>query len=308
MTPVRLTELARLPVAIDPAAIEAAFAPFTAPGGDAQWDAAFRHRRNGAIKRAFSRFLGLPSRSARRDAASITSEYEEAWSRGYDRFALGRTDLRPVPWTWRGRKLLLDPAAAARMRSVLFGAIVDDLKPASVLEVGSGPGINLLALAGAFPDVGFTGLELTDAGVAASRGVQEKRALPAKLKAYFPLEQKDPGAFRRIDFVQGNAAAMPFADNSFDLVLTVLAVEQMERIRRQALAEISRVARRHVLMLEPFRDINASGLRRLYVYGRDYFRGSIAELADFGLQPRWATADFPQEAFLGTALVLSDKG
>lgn len=306
MTPVPLSDLSRLPVAIDPAAIEAAFAPFTAPGGDAQWDAAFRQRRNGAIKRAFSRFLGLPSRSARRDAASITSEYEEAWSRGYDRFALARSDLKPVPWTWAKRKLLLDPAAAARMRSVMLGAILADLKPASVLEVGSGPGINLLALAGAYPDVAFTGLELTDAGVAASRGLQAS-GLPPHLASYFPLPQKDPDAFKRIDFVQGNAAAMPFPDNSFDLVLTVLAVEQMERIRPRALAEIARVARRHVLMLEPFRDINATGLRRLYVYGRDYFRGSIAELRGYGLKPLWATVDFPQEAFLGTALVLGEK-
>lgn len=307
MAPVPLTELSRLPVAIDAAEIEAAFEGFVAHGGDAKWGETFRQRRNGAIKRAFARLFHLPARSARRDRSAIESEYEEAWSRGYDRFALGRTDLKPVPWTWRGRRLLLDPAAAARMRSVMLGAVIDALKPASVLEVGSGPGINLLALAGAFPDVNFTGLELTDAGVAASRGLQSKESLPPKLKSYFPLPQKDPGAFRRIHFVQGNAAAMPFPDNSFDLVLTVLAVEQMERIRPQALAEIARVARRHVLMLEPFRDMNATGLRKLYVYGRDYFKGSIGGLKDFGLEPKWATADFPQEAFLGTALVLSEK-
>jgi hypothetical protein len=60
-------------------------------------------------------------------------------------------------------------------------------------------------------------------------------------------------------------------------------------------------------MLEPFRDVNEGGLGRLYVQSRGYFRGSIGELSDFDLDPLWATADFPQEAFLGTALVLASK-
>jgi hypothetical protein len=100
---------------------------------------------------------------------------------------------------------------------------------------------------------------------------------------------------------------MPFEDGSFDLVMTVLAVEQMESIRSAALREIARVTRGHVLMLEPFRDANARGLKRLYVRSRGYFQGSIEELRGFGLTPVWATDDYPQEAFLGTAFVLAAR-
>ena len=60
-------------------------------------------------------------------------------------------------------------------------------------------------------------------------------------------------------------------------------------------------------MIEPFRDVNESFWPRLYVFWRDYFRGGIDELRDFGLQPVAATGDFPQEAFLKTCLVLSEK-
>ena len=77
--------------------------------------------------------------------------------------------------------------------------------------------------------------------------------------------------------------------------------------RDAALAEISRVSRGHVLMLEPFRDTNGKGLRRLYAISRNYFRGTIADLARFNLEPVWATDDFPQEAFLGSPLVLARK-
>lgn len=60
-------------------------------------------------------------------------------------------------------------------------------------------------------------------------------------------------------------------------------------------------------LIEPFRDVNANGLRRLYVVSRNYFRSSIEEFRDFGMTPLWATDDFPQEAFFGSVVVLSEK-
>ena len=118
---------------------------------------------------------------------------------------------------------------------------------------------------------------------------------------------QDPEAFRRVTFLQGSAAELPFPDGAFDLVMTVLAIEQMERIRARALAEIARVARRQVLMIEPFRDVNRDLWSRLNVYRRDYFRGSIDELGTYGLRPVLALADFPQEAFLKACMVVADR-
>jgi SAM-dependent methyltransferase len=294
--------LAELPVPIDPAAIDAAMQPFLVSDGDAlRWQTEVARRWVSTVARTLTR------RESRREKGAIEEEYRDAWSAGYRRYRLGRSDLKPKPWEWRGRRLLLDPAAATRLRTVMFAAVLDELKPRSVLEVGSGNGINLLSLAGAFPDIAFTGLELTREGVEQARRAQRDKETAEIVRAYSPLKTRDPSAIERIDFVQGDASAMPFEDGSFDLVMTVLAVEQMESIRSAALSEIARVARGHVLMLEPFRDMNASGLRRLYATSRGYFRGSIDELAGFGLDPLWATSDFPQEAFLGTALVLSAK-
>jgi ubiquinone/menaquinone biosynthesis C-methylase UbiE len=194
-----------------------------------------------------------------------------------------------------------------RFRNVILGGVIRTLKPRRVLEVGCGNGINLLLLANQFPDVSFTGIELTESGVRVAREVQAQEQLPAPLAAYAMGEQKDPTAFRRIDFQRGDATAMPFETGAFDLVYTVLSVEQMERVRDKALTEIARVSGNHVLNMEPFAEANRTPLRRLHIFARDYFRGEIAAMPRYKLEPQWASMDFPQEVQLGAALVLSRK-
>jgi len=307
--PFPLAKLEQLPLNLEAKAISAAIEPFMIAEGDSdrRWDALIAKRRKTALRRLAQRILGGWLGSGRRDQGAIEAEYDDAWSAGHQKYDPGRSALRAAPWVWGDRRLLLDGAAASRLRSLLFAAVIDQLKPRRVLEVGSGNGINLLALAGPYPEISFTGLELTQAGIDAAQRVQAEPSLPPGLAAYIPLPQQDAAAFQRVEFIRGDACAMPFEPNSFDLVITVLAVEQMERVRHRALSEIARVTKRHLLMLEPFRDVNAGGLRRLYVFSRNYFRGSIGELRDFGLTPLWATDDFPQEAFLGSPLVLSEK-
>jgi SAM-dependent methyltransferase len=298
----QLQSLEELPIRVDPRKIHSAMRPFlVSDSASLRWALEVARRRAATLVRMAT------GRGSARDRNTIEHEYRNAWGAAYRRYRLDRTDLKTKPWEWRGRRLLLDPSAATRLRTVLFAAVLDELKPRRVLEVGSGNGINLLSLAGAFPDTHFTGLELTEEGVEQARTAQSDADIVDIIQSYSPLETRDRSAIGRIDFVRGDASALPFDDSSFDLVMTVLAVEQMESIRAAALAEIARVARRHVLMLEPFRDTNAGGFKRLYVRSRGYFRVSIAELEGFGLVPVWATADYPQEAFLGTALVLAES-
>ena len=300
-----LTPLERLPLSIDHAAIESAFLPFLVGGreGERIWKSDYARRRRRALTRLIKRLLGLKQRNRQ----AIEAEYHEAWSAGHGKYDVSAGARKPAAWKWGNRRLALDGVAAARLRAPLLCAVIDELKPRRVLEVGCGNGINLLCLSGAFPDVEFTGLDLTEAGIQAAKAVQAQDSLPPALANYDPLPKADPTAFKRIRFVRGSAADMPFEDKAFDLVYSVLAIEQMERIRDRALAEIARVSAGYVLMLEPFRDANRRGIRRLYAISRNYFRGSIAGLRKHGLEPVWATDDFPQEAFLGSPLVLARK-
>ena len=306
----KFVNLSELDLGVPDDRIARAMKPFVATGADygsERWDAEIALRRKRLSKRLRNRLLGSLIGRRNRDTQKVRDEYDAVWAEGYERYRAKRDDARYSPWLWRDKQILFDAAGAPRFRSLLYGAVIDALKPKRVLEVGSGDGINLLLLAGVFPKISFTGLELTDSGHHTAMAAKSADALPPALEGYSVLPQKDPLAFQRIDFVQGNACRMPFEDNAFDLVMTILSVEQMERVRHQALTEIVRVTRNHVLNLEPFQDINANGVRRLNVRSRDYFRGKVDELVQYGLAPVWATGDFPQEVFLGAALVLSRK-
>ena len=300
-TPFPLTPLEQLPLMIDHEAIERAYLPFLVDGeaGDRAWRSDYARRRRRALTRMLKRVLGLG-----RLRKPLGRDARTSGPGGYD---VSAGPQRLAAWCWNDRKLALDGMAAARLRAPLLAAVIDRLQPKKVLEVGCGNGINLFSLAGHFPGVSFTGIDLPANGIDVARKLQAGDEMPEQLADYIPLKMADPKAFKRIDFVTGSAADLPFADNEFDLVFTVLTVEQLERIRDQALASIARVARGHVLMLEPFRDANRRGLRRLYALSRNYFRGTIADLGRFNLEPVWATDDFPQEAFLGSPLVLARK-
>jgi SAM-dependent methyltransferase len=300
--------LSELGLGIDGSSVERAFEPFACAGSaQGSYEELTRYLRRKAVKKALRRLYsgegGLKSR--KRDI--ILDEYESAWSRGHSAYDLSLGCQRPEPWIHGDRRFLADRAGVPRYRSVMLSAVIRTLRPRRVLEVGCGNGVNLLLIANAFPEIEFCGLDLTEAGVRMAREVQCGSHLPPALAAYAPEPQIDPAAFRRIDFRQGDAIQMPFATGAFDLVLTVLSVEQMERVRHQALAEIARVSQSHVLNLEPFSEANRTWWRRMHVWVRDYFKGSIAELPRYGLEPVWTTMDFPQELQLGAALVLSRK-
>ncbi|HET6468625.1 MAG TPA: class I SAM-dependent methyltransferase [Geminicoccaceae bacterium] len=291
---------------VTPDEIRGLFEPFVAQtlaADDPTWRAEIRRRKRKLLRQAVERVLGR-----QRDKARVVEEYDRAWERiDYGMYALGRELRFVTPWVWRGRQMLASDAGATRVRQLLLCRAIERLKPRRVLEVGCGNGINLILLAGRFPEIAFTGVDLTEAGVRASQELQKRPALPDAMRAFAPLEVVDPTAFRRIAFHRGDAASLPFADASFDLVCTVLALEQMEQVRERALAEIARTSAGHTLMIEPFADVNADFWPRLNVFRRNYFRGSIAGLRAHGLEPELATADFPQEVFLKACLVLARK-
>ena len=291
--------------------LASAFAPFVdryLNAADDVWRAEIGRRqkkiRKGYLKK---RLLGWRQAQQRRED-TVVQEYDRAWSKiDVSTYEIGGDLPRVAPWEWRGQPMFASDLGATRVRQVLLVRTLEKLRPRRVLEIGCGNGINLMLLSCRFPDVSFTGVELTQAGRAAAQDFQQQAEMPETLRNYAPLPLTDTTAFRRVDFRQGNAAELPFEAGSFDLVYTSLALEQMERIRPQALAELARVCNGHALLIEPFRDMNDNGWPRRNVIRRDYFRGRIDELKGHGLIPIWATNDFPQEAFLKVCAVLAER-
>src|SRR5690606_37798769 len=104
-------------------------------------------------------------------------------------------------------------------------------RPHSILEVGSGVGLNLCLLADRFPEIDFAGVELTQAGVEVARELSALPTLSPSVVAFSPEPLRAAAAHARISWHQGNAAALPFGPGQFDLVFTIQAIEQMQAIK-----------------------------------------------------------------------------
>ena len=106
-------------------------------------------------------------------------------------------------------------------------ALVADVAPESVLDVGCGEGIVTRRIARSL-DGRVVGLDVDS----------------PRLRAAWD------GAATRVEYVVGDAQALPFADGEFDLVSLVEMLQLVEDPDR-ALAEAARVARRAVIVTVP---------------------------------------------------------
>jgi ubiquinone/menaquinone biosynthesis C-methylase UbiE len=120
-----------------------------------------------------------------------------------------------------------NPAVRRLMRG--FFAALDDLvaaaAPSELLEVGCGEGVVTERLAGGVPRV--VGLDLD---------------LPALRAAWATRDG--------VEFVTGDAQALPFPDDAFDAVALIESLQLVPDAER-AVAEAARVARRRVLVTVP---------------------------------------------------------
>jgi len=208
---------------------------------------------------------------------------------------------------WENEGLVLTKEGLNQMQLERIMRVVELTKPAKVLEVGAGMGLNLLTLAAVFPDIEFAGIELTEAGVERAKSVQEEEQLPDVIAAYSPYDIKDASAHRKIDFHNGDATNMPFEDNSFDLVYSRLAVEQMENVRDEAITEMARVSRDAVLMVEPFADFNQDRHRNRAIKAKNYFSLFVDDMSRYGLKTQAVFGNWPQKLSEGIGLAYFKK-
>lgn len=244
------------------------------------------------------------SAEGQRTTAHVQSRYDEKWGR----ISL-EDELRgpSAGWfEWRDRRMRARTLGYKRVCHLLLARVLESLRPDSVVEVGFGWGLHLLALSVQFPEVRFTGVELTEAGVRAARRLAVDPHTPRLLEEFVVESVRDDAAAARVELRHGSAEALPLADKSVDVVITVLALEQMERIRETALRELARVARRHVVMFEPFRDWNSHPPHRDYIRRLDYWSAALEDLPAFGLIPSVAYADIPQKLTSRAGLVVAD--
>ena len=275
--------------------------------GDPEWQAemlkAIGNRRLG-IRRWLRRML-LGHGNAR-EQLDVRSGYEQHWENlaKVEDYVAGLND-RTLVVRWRERGMILAPQALRQSHLLYLMKAILAVRPRRVVEVGCGNGNIILTLAARFPEVEFAGVELTESGVMAARAVQAQDQLPESFVASSPEPLADLTAHRRIDLWVGDASALPFPDRSFDLVYTRIALEQMEQLRKQALREITRVSAKAVVLIEPWRDFNQTGVGRAYVRRMGYFAGRAADLKKYGFAPVLVTDDLPQKVQFSAGTVVA---
>lgn len=153
-----------------------------------------------------------------------------------------------------------------------------ELKPNSVLEIGCGTGITLRLLSDIFDKTFFYGVDQSEIGIQLAK----KRKLE-KIDAIF----KEQLNFKFNDLEKPNleyyvqdARALEFEDLSIDTVFSNLALEQMDNIKFDVLSEIKRVAKKNIILIEPFQNLNKVGLSYLHHKSKQYFNLSHKQLID----------------------------
>jgi len=282
--------------------IAATFEPFVRDRydrEDPEWSAIVDERRARAARKVFDR----PEAEVKWTMERTLRSYAKTWGVGVEPWL--DTHGAVAPCEWRHEGMMAQVMGIKRVHQLMLMRVIDKLRPRTVLEVGSGNGINLLVLSARFPESRFAGIELTEAGVAAPTAVITEPELPASVRDYSPEPLVDLQAHTRLDVRQGNAKVLPFEDGSFDLVYSVLALELMEEIRGDVLAEMRRVSGGHVAMVEPFYEWHATGLRRELIVARGYFAQPIEGLDELGLEPIVAMADMPHKLDYQPGLVVA---
>lgn len=242
----------------------------------------------------------------RRSSDVVQQKYEGIWDQ------MEWSELLPSHSSehlirWMDKYYLGNVWALSRVHLALLEKIIDHYKPERVLEVGSGRGLNLILLAARFPEIKFAGLELSESGVRWSSKVDSDPDLPPELTRYAPFTWNGPRIPGTVQFVQGTATKLPFADRHFDLVYTRQALEQMEPYREQVFSEINRVCNRIGVFIEAFRDWNNTGTCRNRIIAKDYFAARISDLQKYGFEPVLFRNDLPTKTYMNVGLVIAQK-
>jgi SAM-dependent methyltransferase len=244
------------------------------------------------------------SRAAPRDRGIVADIYSREYEPGTAEFVRERAGRRDVFLIGR-RPVCVDGWFTFAYRAELLARALRAAGARRALEVGSGRGLLLGLLALRLPELELEGIDLAGAGVARSRELAaEPPSELLQLAGLDALSRAQEDALARLRFHEGDAVDTPFAEKSFDVSFTCLALEQMPQSVPDALREMSRVTRDYCVFLEPFAEANGPlGLAQLRTL--DYFRGRYRELSEYGLDPVYFTRAIPQKVRFKTGLVVA---
>ena len=165
-----------------------------------------------------------------------------------------------------------------KIQQFLIITKIKELNPHSVLEVGCGSGITLKLLSDIYEKIQFYGIDQSEVGIDFAKKFNNKRLdsiFTEPLNFDFKYLSKTNTKLEVQD-----AKKLNFTNQSFDLVFTNLALEQMDNIKLEVLSEIKRVSNKYIVLIEPFKNLNRFGIRYLHHKSKQYFNLNHKDLQD----------------------------
>ena len=224
---------------------------------------------------------------AARHSANVRAAYERNYSQESNHVFLHKKRRFYIH-----KKLTVLPVwAYKRFLLLRFAEIIKHFGAASVLELGSGRGLNLLALAVLAPSIKEArGIELSGEGVhAAEENVKRPPFEELQLLTDVSREEIE----RRIrsvhfQFTEGSITEPHFASASVDVAFSNSVIEQLPRDYLSTFREARRAARLGSFFSEPFREAQRNPFLLMYLRNIDYFRSSYREAEKAG----WSVYSF----------------
>lgn len=169
--------------------------------------------------------------------------------------------------------------------------IVNDLlkqKPKNVLEVGCGIGYNIFFLAKKFPKVNFVGIDISESAIQYCNNILYNSSI------------------KNVKFFQKNAKHLSL-DLNFDITYTVLALEQMNKIKLDVMKNIIKITSKKIIFIEPFQNVNRNLFNYLHLKMNDYFDYDYKNLKELNLSIDEIVDDFPQRLGLAAQYISCRK-
>lgn len=215
-----------------------------------------------AATAAYASFRARLSRLAKGRLSRSSEENAKKYDELAGTYSTKEAEDEPFLGVYRGN---LTTTTGRAIREDVCDRLADVLRGVSaksVLEVGCGDGNNMPVLSARLPDVSFHGSDISPKRVA--------------------FAEKAHGG-PRTTWSVASATALPFPDASFDVVFSMHCLEHLPAEYTKALDEFLRVARTHVVLVEPVHEMRGP-LQSAYAYAVDYLRGLPAYIDAKGLR------------------------
>lgn len=256
-----------------------------------------------SLRDSLRKFL---NKSKLRNEDDVKQMYDKKWGSRNPEF-ITAYEGGLVPINWNSKNYVVDGLGFSNLQTLRIIKLIEKINPSSVLDVGCGNGERLLQLSCIYPKIKFYGLELAKKGFEAAKNIQKLEKISQVLIDSSPKPLIDLSAHKKIEFINASAKKIPYEDNSFDLVYTSLALEQMELFRKKALQEIHRVTREYSSLYEAFKDYNLSIFKKAYIYSEGYFKGSVKDLNSLGYEIIEVVEKIPQKTYMNAVFTILKK-